>query len=363
MIEAQLALVIASGLTLMAYAGWVVRLIRRCATVPFDSGTVSELDALTVLIPCRNEVERLPSLLRDLQAQTHPVRVLVIDDGSSDATVEAALRAGVDCIPANGKGKKAALATGYAAAETPWLATVDADVRLGPEWARTLLTAATAHGAACVLGEVVIDGAATAWTRFQQLEFAVMQCWISGGVQSGKLAMGSGANSLYRTEDYPVSELMPRFASGDDAFALKALRNRGMHLHWCGNAAGRVMTEPASDWKSLWQQRARWASKTGGQDRETRTTALTVAAVHGMGLVLLMHAAASGTAMATAVLLGFWGGKALLDVPLLRLACRQFGWSLRAADGLLFSLRYAALVWGAWWQLLFGRVHWKGRQI
>lgn len=364
MTEVQWLLLSASALALLAYARWVIRTFHKPGGEASDAPhALAALDELTVLIPCRNEAQRLPDLLRDLRAQSHPVRILVIDDASSDGTADAAHRAGVTCIAAHGTGKKAALATGYAEVETPWFATVDADVRLGADWAQTLLAEAMAHGAACVLGSVAMNGEASAFERFQRLEFAVMQGWISGGVQAGQLAMGSGANSLYRTADYPVHALEPRYASGDDAFALKALRERGQSIRWCGNAAARVTTAPAPNWKSLWQQRARWASKTGGQDRETRTTALTVAAVHIAGLALLVHTAWRGTGDSLLALCGFWALKGLSDVPLLRQASKEFGWRLQAKDILTFSLRYAVLVWGAWWQLLFASVHWKGRRI
>ena len=364
MTEVQWVLLSASGLALLAYAWWLVRTLHRSSAAAHDAPRpATALDGLTVLIPCRDEAERLPHLLHDLQAQSHPVRILVIDDASDDATAEVARRAGVACIAASGAGKKAALATGYAEVETPWFATIDADVRLGADWARTLLAEALAHNASCVLGSVAMDGEASVFERFQRLEFAVMQGWISGGVQAGRLAMGSGANSLYRTADYPVHALEPGYASGDDAFALKALSERGQSIRWCGNPAARVTTAPAPNWKTLWQQRARWASKTGGQDLETRTTALTVAAVHIAGLALLVHAAWRGTGESLAALGGFWALKGLADVPLLRRASREFGWRLQAADILTFSLRYAVLVWGAWWQLLFASVHWKDRRI
>lgn len=368
MTEVQFALGLAGALALLAYARWVIRTLKRSGGETSDAlrpvaAASDMLDGLTVLIPCRNEAERLPDLLHDLRAQSHPVRILIIDDASSDGTADVARRAGVTCIEAHGNGKKAALATGYAQVETPWFATVDADVRLGADWAKTLLTEAMALGASCVLGSVAMDGEASAFERFQRLEFAVMQGWISGGVRAGRLAMGSGANSLYRTADYPVDALEPRYASGDDAFALKALSEREKPIRWCEKAAARVTTAPAPNWKTLWQQRARWASKTDGQDRETRTTALTVAAVHTAGLALLVHAAWCGTGDSLAALAGFWAFKGLADGALLRRACREFGWRLRAWDTLTFSIRYAVLVWGAWWQLLFGRVHWKGRRI
>ena len=66
------------------------------------------------------------------------------------------------------------------------MATVDADVRLGADWARSLVATAVREDAACVLGGVVISAEpSTAWHRFQRLEFAVMQTWIAGACNPG----------------------------------------------------------------------------------------------------------------------------------------------------------------------------------
>ena len=354
-----------SGASWIAYVAFVWNVSNRLKGADHSSPPAGDItDELTVLIPCRDEAEALPHLLNDLQSQSHPVRIVVIDDASTDGTRHAAEKAGVPCVAAEGSGKKAALATGFKQVKTPWFATVDADVRLGEDWARSLLATAVREKAACVLGGVVVDAApSTAWNRFQQLEFAVMQTWIAGGVQTGQLAMGSGANSLYTTAHYPVDALQPEWASGDDAFALLALRQADKPIQWCGRSEARVLTSAAPNWKALWQQRARWASKTGGQDADTRRTALTIAAVHAVPVALAIGAVIAGSFLGWGILIGFIAAKTLVDWRLLALAGREFGIALRAGDVAQFPFRYAILVWGAWWQLLHGRVEWKGRRI
>ena len=354
-----------AGATWLAYAAFAWDISRRLKAADLSDLSVGNISGeLTVLIPCRNEAKALPHLLNDLQSQSHPVRIVVIDDASTDGTLRAAEAAGVTCIPAEGSGKKSALATGFKHVKTPWLATVDADVRLGADWARSLVAAAVREDAACVLGGVVISTEpSTAWHRFQRLEFAVMQTWIAGGVQSGRLAMGSGANSLYATADYPVDALHPEWASGDDAFALLALRQADKAIQWCGGANAQVSTSAAPNWKALWQQRARWASKTGGQDAETRRTALTIAAVHAVPVALAISALVTDGTAGWRMLVGFVAAKALVDWRLLALAGRQFGITWHASDAAQFPFRYAVLVWGAWWQLLRGDVQWKDRRI
>ena len=136
----------------LAYAGFAWRVGKRLKAAERTVPSTEVSGELTVLIPCRNEAQALPYLLSDLRAQSHPVRIVVIDDGSADGTCGAADAAGVECIPAVGSGKKAALATGFKHAQTAWFATVDADVRLGPDWARNVLAVAAHKNAACVLG-------------------------------------------------------------------------------------------------------------------------------------------------------------------------------------------------------------------
>lgn len=106
-------------------------------------------EPITVLVPARNEAQRVPELLADLRAQrgVPGMRVIVFDDDSSDGTTVAARRAvaGDDRIevvhsaappPAGWTGKAAACAHAYRIAgpraSTGVVVFVDADVRLAP---------------------------------------------------------------------------------------------------------------------------------------------------------------------------------------------------------------------------------------
>jgi dolichyl-phosphate beta-glucosyltransferase len=103
---------------------------------------VCSTPALTVILPCYNEAERLPGTLRALLAHLSAVpgevEVLVVDDGSTDATVEVAEAvAAVDrrvrvlsYRPNRGKGF--AVRTGMLAAEGERIVFTDADGSYGP---------------------------------------------------------------------------------------------------------------------------------------------------------------------------------------------------------------------------------------
>jgi dolichyl-phosphate beta-glucosyltransferase len=99
--------------------------------------------ALTVILPCFNEAERLPatlqSLLAHLPRDPGQVEVLVVDDGSTDATVQvakaaAAIDARVRVLshhPNHGKGF--AIRAGMLAANGKLIVFTDADGSYGPE--------------------------------------------------------------------------------------------------------------------------------------------------------------------------------------------------------------------------------------
>lgn len=92
--------------------------------------------ALTVLIPAWNERDNLERLLPLLNAVLQrlqvPSEVIVIDGGSTDETVETARRHGARAIRQLERGYGGALLAGFAAAQTPYLVTMDADLSHPP---------------------------------------------------------------------------------------------------------------------------------------------------------------------------------------------------------------------------------------
>ncbi len=81
-----------------------------------------------VVIPAYNAVATLAETLASVFAQTvAPVRVIVVDDGSTDATAAMARAAGAEVLQQANSGPGAASTRGIGAATSPILAMVDAD--------------------------------------------------------------------------------------------------------------------------------------------------------------------------------------------------------------------------------------------
>lgn len=102
---------------------------------------------LSVVVPAYGEADRIGETVRRLDAAladlTGGVEVIVVDDGSSDGTADAALAAGADQVvvqPRN-RGKGAAVRAGVLAGRGRTIAFTDADLAYAPDQIRRVLTA------------------------------------------------------------------------------------------------------------------------------------------------------------------------------------------------------------------------------
>jgi glycosyltransferase involved in cell wall biosynthesis len=96
---------------------------------------------LTVYIPCYNAAPHIAGAIRALLEQTRPAdELLVIDDGSTDNTVEIASRFPVRVIRhEKNKGLAAARNTAFASASHEFVGAIDADVFPARDWLENLL--------------------------------------------------------------------------------------------------------------------------------------------------------------------------------------------------------------------------------
>ena len=129
--------------------------------LPFAGAPPGQWPAVAVIVPARDEADLVPQTLSSLLMQDYPgdVRVVLVDDMSTDRTAEVARATGADCAtvpllvvsggprPPGWAGKPWAMAQGteHALSQTPppeWLLFTDADVWHPPSSLRRLVAAA-----------------------------------------------------------------------------------------------------------------------------------------------------------------------------------------------------------------------------
>ena len=96
---------------------------------------------VSIIIPAYNAEDTLGECLEACKTQTHPeVEIIVVDDGSSDATSQITADMGVSCLTQTNAGPAAARNHGARVAKGEILAFTDADCIPEPEWIQRLLT-------------------------------------------------------------------------------------------------------------------------------------------------------------------------------------------------------------------------------
>ncbi len=118
---------------------------------------------LSVVVPAFNEEVRVGELLRLMQASLAPLgdehEIIVVDDGSTDATAERVAATGATLvIHERNQGKAAAVQTGLAATKGQFVAVLDADLEYFPEDLVPMLHMAESAGIVAVYGSRYLEG-------------------------------------------------------------------------------------------------------------------------------------------------------------------------------------------------------------
>ncbi|GAH30535.1 unnamed protein product [marine sediment metagenome] len=93
----------------------------------------------TVVIPALNEEKFIGDCLRSLRAQTVPAYIIVLDNGSTDKTVEIAREYADEVLVLPGLSLRDMKQLGVEKAKTPIVVTTDADTVVPPDWLEKLL--------------------------------------------------------------------------------------------------------------------------------------------------------------------------------------------------------------------------------
>jgi len=134
---------------------------------------------VTIIVPVYNEASVIEPALRSLLELRYPVfHVIVVDDGSSDATFDRAMAVAgrygdttVRVLRKKNGGKASALNAGIAIATTEFVLCMDGDSRLHPDTLRCAMRHFVDPRIGAVAGNVKVVNRHNLWTRLQALEY------------------------------------------------------------------------------------------------------------------------------------------------------------------------------------------------
>ena len=368
-------LILAFYSIMLLYAAAIGSLIYGFVRLPaFELYDTTPTTRFSILIPIRNEAENLPQLLSSLLALNYPAtlfEVLFIDDDSSDTSLvllqNTKMPFALQVLPnqrKSGSPKKDAITTGIPMAQNEWIITTDADCTFPREWLLSFDNYIRKHHPEMVAGPVTYDCGRSFSDHFQQLDFMSLQGATMGSFGLHQAFLCNGANFAYTKKlFYTLNgfEGNDKIASGDDVFLLqKAVASLPKTVHYLKCKAAVVHTMPLQDWKAIFHQRIRWASKTASYNSSFGKLLAVVVLAGNLAFLGIFVAAAAGFSIVhLAILLVLKIG---VDWVLV-LKTQHFITGSRPRFLIASSLFYPVFNALVGCYSLFGSYQWKGRSF
>ncbi len=247
----------------------------------FSSETINPKTRFSIVIPFRNEAENLPQLLRTIEAINYPpylFEVLFVNDASEDSSEEIVAGA-IQKSKLNfqllqnkyfsNSPKKDAISEAIKHSKFEWIATTDADCELPQNWLKSLDSFIQQENPILVCGPVLYKSDGSFIQNFQQADGLSLQAVAVGSFGHGNPLLCNGANLAYLKSAFlKVGGFSgnDHIASGDDIFLMEKIKKAfPKQLQFLKAKDFIVTTKPQENWKSVRNQRIRWASKTSKQ--------------------------------------------------------------------------------------------------
>lgn len=217
-------------------------------------------DPVTVIMPAYNESAGIQAAVRSIAASTHPVEIIVVDDGSTDGTADLAEALGlpnVRVVRKENGGKPSALNAGLRLASHEIVVMVDGDTVFEPDTVSALIQQFSDPRVGAISGNTKVANRGGILGAWQHIEYVV------------------GFNLDRRLFD--LAECMPTVPGAIGAFRRDALLRIGgvsddtlaedtdltMSLCRAGwrvvyQDDARAWTEAPASLGALWKQRYRW---------------------------------------------------------------------------------------------------------
>ncbi len=261
---------------------------------------------ISIIIPARNERNNIGACIDSILAQKYPAQlfeIIVIDDHSTDGTgdiVREYNNPAVRCLALAdhiepGKQlnsyKKAALAAGVNAANGTLIVTTDADCIAPNAWLMNIACRYEQDRPDMIVAPVIFQVTGGLLPIFQLTDFMSMQGITAAAHSMNMGRMSNGANLSFtkdifqRVKGY---EGIDNLASGDDyLLMMKIAHEPGATISYLKSEQAIMTTLPQPDWFSFFNQRIRWASKSGKYNDKRLTAILMLVYLYNLWFIYL----------------------------------------------------------------------------
>ncbi|MBQ0848407.1 bifunctional polysaccharide deacetylase/glycosyltransferase family 2 protein [Streptomyces sp. NPDC057621] len=216
---------------------------------------------VSVIVPAYNEKECIANTLRSLAQSTHPIEIIVVDDGSTDGTKEIAEALGmpnVRVIRQENAGKPAALNNGVRNASYDIVVMMDGDTVFEADTVRQLVQPFADPGVGAVAGNAKVGNRNTIIGAWQHIEY-VMGFNLDRRMYDLLRCMPTipGAIGAFRREAVLAVGGMSEDTLAEDTDITIAMHREGWRVVYQEHA--KAWTEAPGSLKQLWSQRYRWS--------------------------------------------------------------------------------------------------------
>ncbi|MFI9175437.1 bifunctional polysaccharide deacetylase/glycosyltransferase family 2 protein [Streptomyces lincolnensis] len=220
---------------------------------------------VSVIVPAYNEKECIANTLESLARSTHPIEVIVVDDGSTDGTSEIARAAAdelgmrnVRIVRQENAGKPAALNNGVRSASHDIVVMMDGDTVFEADTVRHLVQPFADPEVGAVAGNAKVGNRNTVIGAWQHIEY-VMGFNLDRRMYDLLRCMPTipGAIGAFRRDAVLQVGGMSEDTLAEDTDITIAMHRAGRRVVYEEHA--RAWTEAPGSLKQLWSQRYRWS--------------------------------------------------------------------------------------------------------
>ncbi|MFD5253342.1 bifunctional polysaccharide deacetylase/glycosyltransferase family 2 protein [Streptomyces bobili] len=220
---------------------------------------------VSVIVPAYNEKECIANTLESLARSTHPIEIIIVDDGSTDGTSEISREAAealgmtnVRVIRQENAGKPAALNNGVRNASCDIVVMMDGDTVFEPDTVRQLVQPFADPKVGAVAGNAKVGNRDTIIGAWQHIEY-VMGFNLDRRMYDLLRCMPTipGAIGAFRRDAVLEVGGMSEDTLAEDTDITIAMHRAGWNVVYQEHA--RAWTEAPGSLRQLWSQRYRWS--------------------------------------------------------------------------------------------------------